>query len=47
MKELKESVWSVVRPDNERVIKGRVQGSGKTGTDTRGRGMGIKEGTGK
>ena len=38
MKELEESVWSVVRQENEREDQGEdVQNSGKTSTDVRGR----------
>ena len=48
MEELKESVWSVVRHENEREDQGEgVQNSGKTITDVRGRDMGVEEGTGK
>ena len=46
MKELEESVCSVVRQENEREYKGKgVQDSGKTGTGVRGRD--IEEGTSK
>ena len=38
MEELEESVWSVVRQENEREDqRGNVQNSGKTSTDVRGR----------
>ena len=48
MEELEESVWSVVRHENEREDEGEgVQNSGKTSTDVRGRDLGIEEGTGK
>ena len=48
MKELEESVWSVVRQENEREDQGEgVQNSGKTSTDVRGRDMGVEEATGK
>ena len=48
MGELEESVWSVVRQENEREDQGEgVQNSGKTSTDVRGRDMGVEEGTGK
>ena len=48
MEELEESVWSVVRPENEREDQGEgVQNSGKTSTDVRGRDIGVEEGTGK
>ena len=48
VEELEESVWSVVRQENEREdqVEG-VQNSGKTSTDVRGRDMGVEEGTGK
>ena len=45
MEELEESVWSVVRQENEREDQGK--NSGKTSTDVRGRDMGVEEGTGK
>ena len=42
MEELEESVWSVVRHENERKDQGDgVQDSGKTSTDVRGRDMGV------
>ena len=42
----KESVWSVVRLENEREDQGEgVENSGKTSTDVRGRDMGVEEGT--
>ena len=48
MEELEESVWSVVRQENEREDQGEgVQNSGKTSTGVRGRDMGVEEGTGK
>ena len=48
MEELKESVWSVVRQENEREYQGEgVQDSGKTDTGVRGRDIGVEEGTGK
>ena len=48
MEEMEESVCSAVRQGNEREDKWEgVQDSGKTGTDVRGRDMGIEEGTGK
>ena len=48
VEELEESVWSVVRQENEREDQGEdVQNSGKTSTDVRGRDMGVEEGTGK
>ena len=44
MEELEESVWSVVRQENEREDKGEgVENSGKTSTDVRGRDMGGKK----
>ena len=47
MEELEESVWSVVRQENEREDQGEgVQNNGKTSTDVRGRDMGVEEGTG-
>ena len=47
VEELEESVWSVVRQENEREDQGEgVQNSGKTSTDVRGRDMGVEEGTG-
>ena len=46
VEELEESVWSVVRQENEDQGEG-VQNSGKTSTDVRGRDMGTEEGTGK
>ena len=43
MDELEESVWSVVRQENEREDQGEgVQNSGKTNTDVRGRDMGVE-----
>ena len=48
VEELEESVWSVVRQENEGEDQGEgIQNSGKTGTDVRGRDMGVEEGTGK
>ena len=48
MEELEESVWSVVRQENEREDQGEgVQNSSKISTDVRGRDMGVEEGTGK
>ena len=48
MEELKESVRSIVRQENEREDQGEgVQNSGKTSTDVRGRDMGVEEGTEK
>ena len=48
VEELEESVWSVVRQENEHEDQGEgVQNSGKTSTDVRGRDMGVEEGTGK
>ena len=49
MEDLEESVWSVVRQENEREDQGEVvQYSGKTRTDVRvQRDMGIEEDTGK
>ena len=48
MEELEESVWSVVRQENEREDQGEgVQNSGKTSTDVGGRDMRVEEGTGK
>ena len=48
VEELEESVWSVVRQENEREDQGEgIQNSGKTSTDVRGRDMGVEEGTGK
>ena len=42
------SVWSFVRQENERGDQGeQLQNSSKTGTDIRGRAMGVEEGTGK
>ena len=46
VEELEESVWSVVRQENER--KDQVEGvhnSGQTSTDVRGRYVGVEEGT--
>ena len=46
VEELEESVWSVVRQENEREDQGQgVQNSGKTSTDVRGRDMGVEEDT--
>ena len=46
MEELEESVWSVVRQENEREDQGEgIQDRGKTSTDVRGRDMGVEEGT--
>ena len=48
MEELEESVWSVVRQENEHEDQGEgVQNRGKTSTDVGGRGMGVEESTGK
>ena len=48
MEELEESVWSVVRQENEREDQGEgVQNSGKSSTDVPGKDMGVEEGTGK
>ena len=49
MEELEESVWSVVRHENEREDQGEgVQNSGKTSSDVRRRDIhGIEEGTRK
>ena len=48
VEELEESVWSIVRQENEREDQGEgVQNSGKTSTYVRGRDMGVEEGTGK
>ena len=48
VEELEESVWSVVRQENEREDQGEgVQNSGKTSTGVRIRDMGIEEGAGK
>ena len=48
VEELEESVWSVVRQENEHEDQGEgVQDGGKTRTDVRGRDMGVEEGTGK
>ena len=44
VEELEESVWSVVRQENEREDHGEsVQNSGKTNTGVRGRDMGVGE----
>ena len=44
MEELEESVWSVVRQENEREEQGEgVHNSGKTSIDVRGRDMGVEE----
>ena len=46
VEELEESVWSVVRQENEREDQWEgVQNSGKTSIDVRGRDMGVKEGS--
>ena len=46
VEELEESIWSVVRQENEREDQGEdVQSSGMTITDAQGRDMGIEEGT--
>ena len=48
VEDLEESVWSVVRQENEREDQWKcVQDSGKTSTDVRGRDMGVEEGTQK
>ena len=48
MEELEESVWNVVRQENEREDQWEgVQNSGKTSTDVQGRDMGVEEGRGK
>ena len=50
VEELEDSVWSVVRQENERegqTQREGVQDGGKTSTDVRGRDMGVEEGTGK
>ena len=48
VEELEESVWRVVRQENEREDQGEgVHNSSKTSTDVRGRYMGVEEGTGK
>ena len=48
VEELEESVWSVVRQENEREDQREgVHNSSKTSTDVRGRYMGVEEGTGK
>ena len=48
VEELEESVWSVVRQENERTHQGEgVQSNGKTGTDVRDKDMGVEEDTGK
>ena len=48
MEEPEESVWSVVRQENECEDQGEgVQNSGKTSTAVRGRDTGVEEGTGK
>ena len=47
MEELEESVWSVVRQENEREDQGEgVHNSGKTSIDVRDSDMGFAEGTG-
>ena len=44
MEELEESVWSVVRQENEGKDQGEdVHNSGKTSTDVRGRDMGVED----
>ena len=44
VEELEESLWSVVRQENEREEQGEgVQNSGKTSTDVRDKDMGVKE----
>ena len=46
--ELQESVWSVMRQENEREYQGEgVQNSDKTSTDVRARDMGVEEETGE
>ena len=48
MEELEESVWIVVRQENEREFQGEgVHDSGKTGTGIRCTDMSIQEDTGK
>ena len=48
VEELEESVWGVVRQENEREDQREgVQYSGKTSTGVRSRDMGIEEGAGK
>ena len=48
VEDLGESVWSVVRQENEHEDQGEgVQNSVKTNTDVRGRDMGVEEATGK
>ena len=48
VEEMEESLWSVVRQENEREEQGGgVQNSGKTSTDVRDKDMGVDEGTGK
>ena len=48
VEELRQSVWSVVRQENECDDQGEgVQDSGKTSTGMWGRDTGIEEGTGK
>ena len=48
VEELEDSVWRVVRQENERKDQGEgVQNSGTTSTNVRGRDMGVEEGTGK
>ena len=43
VEELEESVWSVVRQENERKDQGEgVQNSRKTSTDVRGRDIGVE-----
>ena len=46
MEELEESVWSVVRQENEREDQGNsVHNSGETSNGVRGRDMGVEGGT--
>ena len=48
VEELEESVWSVVRQENERDDQGEcVRNGGKTSTEVRVGDMGVEEGTGK
>ena len=48
MEELEDSVWGVVRQENEREDQVEaVRNSAKTSTDVRGRDMGVEKGTGK
>ena len=47
VEELEESIWSVMRQENEHEGQGEgVQNSGKTSTDVRDKDMGVEEGTG-